>query len=155
MRFMNNNIFCGSCGTQNENDAKFCTKCGMQIIQNNNYINNNYSMVDNRVNNNSSMGTMLGIASLLLYFVAPYLVALIAAVFPASFMDSFSSIAGLCPMSAIVIMIVGRVKYPANKLLKVVMWVIIVSIILVIICFVLFMIWCYVTCVQLDASGCS
>ena len=157
-------VFCSNCGTNNEIDSHFCGNCGKQLIQNNVTINeqgnsqyntNNDDVINNQTNyNNDSEGNKLGIISLALYFVGSTLFLFISYLLPAGFRESFSALAGLCPTSGIVIMIVGRVKYPNNKFLKIVMWIIIGSIILELIAFILFFIWCYITCSTMDTSGC-
>ncbi len=153
---MNNEKFCTHCGAMNQINSQYCTNCGMQINQNHVHSNmNNCNCLNEQSNTNSSDGTKLGIISLVTYFCSPVIVGTIVSVLPTSIRDEFSSLGALCPLAGIITMIIGRVKYPNNKLLKVVMWVIIVSIILSVFAFVLFLIWCHVTCMQIDASGCS
>ena len=141
---MKNNIVCSNCGSNNIGDSIFCSNCGKQLIQN------------NQANNvDDSKGNILGIISLALYFGGSVLIAFILRILPVTVRDSFSTLSGLCPLSGIIIMIIGRVKYPTNKFLKVVMWIIIGTIIISLVTFIIFVIWCYVTCASVDTSGCS
>lgn len=161
---MENNKICPNCGTNNKSDSNFCGNCGKQLIQNNVVVNgqdniqhnkNNDYMVNNQTNYiKDSEANKLGIISLVLYF-AGSLISSISYLLPSAVSDSFSALAGLCPLSGIVIMIIGRIKYPTNKLLKIVMWIIIGSIIFGLIAFIVFVIWCYVTCSNTDTSGCG
>lgn len=158
---MENSKICQKCGTINNLEAKFCQNCGTEIIQNNtvNTIQNsvfqnenNNIKIDNQIKNNDHEGNKLGIISLVLYFAATIVTTVITSLLPENIGESFSALCGLCPLAGIVIMIVGRVKYPDNKLLKVVMWVIIGSIIISIILFIIFCVWCYVTCTTMKCS---
>lgn len=144
------NKFCPKCGSSLSNDSVFCSNCGAKIEQNNVEVSNKQP-----VKSEDSNATILGIISLALYFAGSTVLSFITYFLPESFKVVFSSLIGLCPISGIIVMIVGRVKYPTNKFLKVVMWVIIGSIILGIVAVIIFMIWCYVTCANMDTSGCS
>lgn len=132
---MQNNKICQICGSTNEMSSQFCTKCGNQFRENNN-------------NKNANAAT-LGIVSLILFFVGTGIVSIFSRFLPIDFSNAFSVLSGLCPLAGIVIMIVGRIKYPTNKFLKITMWVIILSIILSIILFVLMFMFCYITCTQI------
>ena len=145
---MENNKICPNCQTHNDNNSKFCVNCGQQLVLNNDIVNNQSNSINN------SEGNMWGIISLLLYFAGTTIVSLITFILPDEVKDSFSSLIGMSPLAGIVIMIIGRVKYPKNKLLKIAMWLIIGSIFLSLVAFVLFVIWCYVTCANFDKSGC-
>ena len=163
---MNNNKICPKCGTNNIN-SHFCVKCGQdltfqtnEVISNNNIqnnINNNIktNITDNQPTNNNSEGNILGIISLVLYFAGTTIFTYISKILPNSIGNTFSFLTGLCPLAGIVTMIIGRIKYPNNKFLKVVMIIIIGSIIFCVIAFILFVIWCYVTCSTMDTSGCD
>jgi hypothetical protein len=59
------------------------------------------------------------------------------------------------PLAGIVFMIIGRVKYPSNKFLKVVMWIIIITEIVTVVAAAIIVITCFVTCATTDLSGCS
>ncbi|MBR2710967.1 MAG: zinc ribbon domain-containing protein [Bacilli bacterium] len=109
---------------------------------------------NNQADNNSN-ATLIGTLSLVLYFAGSAVVTLISYFFPGDSRDAFMSLSGFCPLAGIVLMIIGRVKYPTNKFLKVVMWIIIGSIILGLFLFILFVIWCYITCSTMDTSGCG
>lgn len=145
---MENRKVCPNCGIVNTIDSQFCSNCGVQLTQNN-------VVVNNQKNNDTSEGNKLGLLSLILYFLGTSIVSVIAYALPTAFRNYLSTLSGLFPLAGIVIMIVGRVKYPNNKLLKAAMWAIIGSIIFSLIAFIVFFIWCYVTCTTMDTSGCN
>ena len=146
---MKNSRICPNCGANNKTDSNFCESCGTTLEQNNvEAFNNQPIKIEN------SNAKMLGVISLVLYFAGSTILSTIAYFLPESFRVMFSSLVGLCPISGIIVMVIGRVKYPTNKFLKIVMWIIIGSIILGLIATVIFMIWCYTTCANIDTGGC-
>ncbi len=146
---------CHECAALNSKDSSFCTSCGAELTQTQ-IVSSQTNSVNNQSNDDSE-GNKLGVISLILYFCAGSALSFLAYFFQSitSLSKAITAIAGMCPLAGIVVMIVGRVKYPTNKLLKVAMWVIIGSVILGIIAVVLFMVWCYITCSQMDTSGCG
>ena len=173
---MENKNICSSCGTQNEDNARICSKCGAFLAPkevensnsnednnnqqtsinttNNNISNEQTNNVNNATNNNRD-GNKLGIIALLLYFVGPAISGIFAIILPERIYVYVSTLIGLCTPAAIVTMIVGRVKYPKNTLLKVAMWIIIICTILSIIAAIIFIISCYLACKNYDTSGCN
>ena len=146
---MENTRICPNCGANNKTDSNFCVSCGTKIEQNDVETFNNQS-----VKSEASNAKMLGIISLVLYFGGTTILSIVTSFLSESFSVMFSSLAGLCPILGIIVMIIGRVKYPTNKFLKVVMWIIIGSIIFSLVATVIFMIWCYVACTTINTSGC-
>lgn len=146
---MENTRICPNCGANNKTDSNFCVSCGTKIEQNDVETVNNQS-----VKSEASNAKMLGIISLVLYFAGTTILSIVTSFLSESFSVMFSSLTGLCPILGIIVMIIGRVKYPTNKFLKVVMWIIIGSIIFSLVATVIFMIWCYVACTTINTSGC-
>jgi len=170
-------VFCANCGTKIKQDNNVNEEKNTQSEINNEQVvdenvveevkNEQSALVEPRVeprvqlsnsdkfNNqadNNSNATLIGALSLIIYFVGSAVVTLLSYFLPGDSGNAFMSLSGFCPLAGIVLMIIGRVKYPTNKFLKVVMWIIIVSIILGLVAFILFVIWCYITCPTIDTS---
>ena len=171
-----NNKVCPSCGRENSSDTLYCVNCGLKFGENNELVcpncnnkieaNNNFCLncghklkeiTNNQVvvNESDSEGNKLGIISLCLYFFGPFILGVISYFFPRDFSQYISSLGGLSSLAAIVIMIVGRVKYPTNKLLKIIMWIYIGLIAASIVLFIAIFLFCFITCSTMDTSGCS
>lgn len=137
--------YCTNCGNKLENNENFCTKCG-SANKNNNII-----------FNNSSNGNILGFISLGLYFGSGILYFFIDLNSINNTMINYwlSYLLGFCPLAGIVVMIVGRVKYPSNKLLKISMWIIIVSVLIIIVLMIFFIILWYITCNSIIVHNCG
>lgn len=157
---MDNIKMCSKCGKENDIVSHFCSNCGSGLTQINNQ-NNVEQNVNTNIVSNSQINTnsndleanKLGVISLLLFFAGSSIVSLISFFLPDILKNFFSIFSGLFPLSGIIVMILGRVKYPNNKLLKVVMWVIIGSIIVWLILIILFFIWCYGACSNATPIG--
>lgn len=139
-------MFCRNCGKEIGNN-NICDACGTQVVnsvnsyqQPMNYQNNMGGMP---VVNNNPYQTMnmnlenpedkkkadkLCLISLLLFFI-PDIVGSTILRFIEDVNDGISAVFALCPLAAIVLMIVARVKYPKNKFAKILMWVYIALII--------------------------
>ena len=156
---------CVNCGAENNAQSNFCIQCGTKLVQDNNVVseqkveNNvqNINVVVNNqaVDNDEKEAKRLGIISLVLFFAGQFIFGTLGSLLSGYLGESVMALGGVCPLSGIVVMIVGRVKYPKNRFLKIVMWIIIGSIIILIIFWILFIIWCYVTCSSYDFSGCN
>ena len=170
MNINDNSKFCIHCGKQfNQVEGKYCVKCGAELIPGSSFCgvcgmsltpnaptNTNVVPTNNNSDvNEGSTPTVLGIISLLLYYAGPVIVGLLTIGMPSNAKYAIESIVSLTPLAGIVTMIIGRVKYPKNKFLKVVMWIIICSILFIIIIFILIFLWCWITCSTMDTSGCS
>ena len=109
------NKFCVNCGNALKDNEKFCGKCGKQLIQSSN------ELVQT---NNSFVPIILGIISLLLYFLGG-VAFLIFASYMNNSLDRAIELATMFPTTGIITMIIGREKKKKSKFLKVVMWIII------------------------------
>ena len=161
---------CNRCGMVNTVDAVYCSNCGGYLDSNMNMnnnmnmnMNNNMNMnMNNNMNNsmNSNMNNSIDIdkqkannmatISALLFYLGAEVVGIISKIIPV-IGDLIYDMRGLCSIAGIVIMIIGRVKYPDNKSLKVVMWAIIVTIAVIIIFVVLYIV--SVTSIIRDVSN--
>ena len=115
------NKFCVNCGNALKDNEKFCGNCGRGIVQNNS--------LNNGTNTNTPMPIILGIASLILYFIGG-----IGAFLSIIFIDSINGvifdIVFTLPFLGIITMIIGRIVYSRSFFLKVVMWIIIAGIVI-------------------------
>lgn len=155
---MENSRICPSCGYNNDLNSTFCTNCGRQLVQNNIQYNvNNKVVVNNQTNSiDNSDGNKLAVLSLILFFAAPVMLVFVYLFLPKEIGNYFSALVGVSPLSGIVVMVIGIAKYPTNKFLKVVACIITGIIIIGVILFVLFVVWCYVTCrYMVESGGCS
>ena len=130
---------CNRCGMVNTMDAQYCSNCGEYLNSSmNNSVNNS---MNNSVNNDADMDKKkadnMAAISALLFYLGAGVVAIISKVIPV-IGDLLYNMRGLCSIAGIVIMIVGRVKYPDNKALKIVMWAIIVTIAVLVILVILY-----------------
>ncbi len=94
---------------------------------------------DVNINNKSPMPTILGIISLVLYFLGSFLFVGIMLLLPNKY-SFFGKYFLIFSIIGIVVMIIGKIKYPKSLLLNITMWLIIGSILLAILLIVLFII---------------
>ena len=147
-----NNKICPKCGAKIEEAGRYCYNCGTPIIEKT-IQNTNSDRNNNQILNNEKEGDILGLISLILYFAGSGLVSALISIFPSDTRYYFSSLVGLCPLASIVVMIVGRIKYPKNKLLKIAMWTIIICTIVGIIAFIVIMVLLYLACSSMIPEG--
>ena len=135
---MENNKYCRKCGTKIEEESIYCYNCGSLLTQNTqqNTIKNNSMNVKVQNQDNDKEGDILGVISLILYFAGSGLISALIYFLPPNTRNYLSALGGLSPLASIVVMIVGRIKYPNNKLLKIAMWVIIICTLILIVSFI-------------------
>ena len=161
---------CQRCGAPLDDNVNFCTSCGCNLSE---FVPNQvYQQPVQQLNPNNvetpeekKAGNTLGIISLCLYFGSPVLSGIIAYLSSLANTSSYSStnaftslisgLSGIASLTAWVLMIIGRVKYPKNKLCKVVMWIYIGLLIAGIVSVILLFAFCYITCMNMDTSGCN
>ncbi len=154
--FLDNSKRCPFCGTDNKSNANFCEHCGKQFGQNNIEVKEQGTIQRNDDEEiNKTEGDKLGKISLLLFFVAGPLISFVTYILPSEAGAYLSALDGLCPLSAIVIMIIGRVKYPTNKLLKITMWIFIVIMIISLILLIALMAMCFISCSNMSPGTCG
>ena len=147
---MENNNYCTKCGTKIEEGSMYCFNCGSPLKEN---TQQNTPQDNNQIPNNDKEGNKLGLISLVLYFAGSGILSVLVSMFPQETRNYFSSLIGLCPLASIVVMIVGRIKYPNNKLLKIAMWTIIICTLLGIIAFIVIMVLIYLACSSMLPEG--
>ena len=148
---LENQIICPNCGKENDFSSVFCSECNTKLTQNNHgRSDNNPSKDEDTIQEQTNHtplldGGKLGILSLVLWFIGPVILSIIYFLDALFFDDSifptmgvFFIILGLCYLSSIIITIYGRIKYPTEKLLKIVGWLIIASIIVTILLLIYF-----------------
>lgn len=167
-------MYCGNCGKELLENAKFCQYCGtvqneeanQKAVSTTQQI-NNYKNIDKVENpsDNRPANTLCTI-SLCLYFGGPILTVLLYiiryVIFSTSAMLSgvvamLGGLSSFSTLAAYVLMIVARIKYPTSKYAKVVMWIYIILLILEIIGVIILAVACgwYAgeTCSQLGNMG--
>ena len=151
-----NNKICPNCGNQN-NNLNFCTNCGcklgdviveQEVVEKKAAIQQPVTPVTDpeQEKKDLEMGNKLAILSLVLAYGAGMLEFIITLILPRDISGLFTSLLSLCPLAGLVTMVVGRVKYPKNTFLKVVMWIFIVNIILIVIAAIVMTIIFIVAC---------
>ena len=149
-----NNKICPKCGAKIEEVGRYCYNCGTPIIEKT-IQNTNSGRNNNQVPNNDKEGDILGVISLILYFAGSGLISALIYFLPPNTRNYLSALGGLSPLASIVVMIVGRIKYPNNKLLKIAMWTIIICTLVGIIAFIVIIVILYLTCSSLAyKAGC-
>ncbi len=146
-------MFCKNCGNPLSENDNFCIYCGTpkdQTLVQKPTTDTNFKPSSNE----DKEARILCIISLVLMYAAGIPIAIVNYLIPI-LRPLTATTAALSPLAAIVLMIVARIKYPKNKFAKIVMWIYIVTIALSLLALALFMIWCYVTCSNMDTSGCS
>ena len=150
---MDNSKICTHCGAVNKIESHFCINCGSQLAQNNTPFNTQPINNNIIISNEEKIGNRLGIISLLLYFVGSIIITFLSFFLPPGLNSAFSALSGFCPLAGLVVMIVGRIKYPNNKFLKITMWIIIICMILSLLAFIFIFIMCYISCSSLAPAG--
>ena len=150
-------MYCKQCGTKVEEGNKFCTRCGVNLESDNNQsnnINNETNQINNVQNDNTqntvdtkdySEAKKMCIASVVLTYCSGFIAVLMSTMVPA-LSKIFSSLSGICPIAGLFLLITVRVKYPEYKPGKIIMWVYIITVGISLVAFILFAIFCYVTC---------
>lgn len=147
-----NNKICPKCGAKIEEAGRYCYNCGTPIIEKT-IQNTNSGRNNNQVPNNDKEGDILGIISLILYFAGSGLISALIYFLPPNTRNYLSALGGLSPLVSIVVMIVGRIKYPNNKLLKIAMWVIIICTLILIVSFIAIIVILFLVCTRLAPKG--
>lgn len=148
--------FCRKCGKTLEKDMKFCGNCGTEVIEEKKEVKVETKPVEVKntepvANNNS--GNIFGILALVLFFIGGGLAFSVSEIASDYYGNAASSVLALIPLAGIVLMIIGRVLYPKNKFLTIVMWVII-GVIASILLFIAFIyLTCYLTCYSNPAQN--
>ena len=148
-------MYCINCGTKIEDGNSFCTNCGTKVENveikkedTNNTTNVNSKKVSLETEEERKSAHTLCILSLVLYFGASIIGAILSLV-----AEPLAALSPLSNLAGIVLMIVARVKYPNNTFAKVLMWVYISLIAISIILIVVIVVACTVACSGLGDMG--
>lgn len=152
---MENNKYCTKCGTKIEEGSMYCYNCGSSLKENTQQITIQSNNINTNIQNQNKdkEGDILGVISLILYFAGSGLISALIYFLPPSTRNYLSALGGLSPLASIVVMIVGRIKYPNNKLLKIAMWTIIICTLLGIIAFIVIIVLLYLACSSMIPEG--
>ena len=139
--------YCSNCGQPTVEDAKFCASCGTALNEVNDQI-LEIQKEEKRKGNNLAW-TSLGLFLVNWLFSGATFLTVGSSTnkFSMMFAQILSYIPGLCFLASIIIMIVGRVKYPKNTFLKVLMWIYIAVIIAFVAMYIVTMIMC-ISCIN-------
>lgn len=148
---MNEQKKCHNCNNVVDENVEFCTLCGTKIQKNYEIVNNQNNTPQEIKNDKESpeekkAGDKIAIISLVLYFVASKVIFPIIEIWLQHITPIIAYLDLLFPVAGIIAMIYGRIKYPKNKSLKIVMWVIIIYTIAMIIMFIYLVIACNAIC---------
>lgn len=118
---------------------------------NGNYVppNMNNVPINNQKNNTGLSDKTFGIIALLLYFCAPTIISFVLGFSE----ESISSLSGMCSAAAIVILAIGKSKYPKSNFLNTVLWIILGCVIFAVVAFVLIFVFCAISCASYDWSS--
>ena len=119
---------CNRCGMVNTVDAVYCSNCGGYLDSNMNMNNNMNSNMNNSIDIDKKRAEKMATIALYMFYVAPLFALYLGSVAYNSLLVLVCKILILGPAFGIIVMIVGRIKYPYNNSLRVVMWAIIVTI---------------------------
>ena len=109
---------CNRCGMVNTVDAVYCSNCGGYLD----------SSINNTGDKAKKRAEKMATIALYMFYVAPLFALYLGSVAYNSLLVLVCKILILGPAFGIIVMIVGRIKYPYNNSLRVVMWAIIVTI---------------------------
>ena len=119
---------CNRCGMVNTVNAVYCSNCGGYLDSNMNMNSNMNSNMNNSIDIDKKRAEKMATIALYMFYVAPLFSAYLGSVAYNSLLVLVCKILILGPIVGIIVMIVGRIKYPYNNSLRVVMWAIIVTI---------------------------
>ena len=123
---------CNRCGMVNTVDAVYCSNCGGYLDSNMNMNNSMNSNMNNSIDIDKQKAKKraekMATIALYMFYVAPLFALYLGSATYNSLLALVCKILILGPIVGIIVMIVGRIKYPYNNSLRVVMWAIIVTI---------------------------
>ena len=123
---------CNRCGMVNTVDAVYCSNCGGYLDSNMNMNNSMNSNMNNSIDIDKQKAKKraekMATIALYMFYVAPLFALYLGSATYNSLLALVCKILILGPIVGIIVMIVGRIKYPYNNALRVVMWAIIVTI---------------------------
>ena len=123
---------CNRCGMVNTVNAVYCSNCGGYLDSNMNMNNSMNSNMNNSIDIDKQKAKKraekMATIALYMFYVAPLFALYLGSATYNSLLALVCKILILGPAFGIIVMIVGRIKYPYNNSLRVVMWAIIVTI---------------------------
>ena len=151
--------YCGECGSKLKKGNKHCTQCGAPMVEEKVKkpapveIKNNVETPEEKIQGNKYAYISLGLTFGVPFIVGAILYMYESYTYVSSINVLFNSVAMLSemsPLAGLVVLIIGRSKYPKNLLLKIIMWIYLVLIFLIIAVFVLVIASCFAAA----SSGC-
>lgn len=150
---LENSKKCPNCGTRNNIISLYCSTCGKQLDKKN-IINNTQNIINTNKNIiNDKKGNILAIISFIICYIGISYVPFIST----ELTENNSIIIFICPLLGIVLMIFGRIKYPNNIYLKILMWLIIAGIIFHLMIYIFVTTFCsdLINASKAGGSGCG
>ena len=134
-------MFCPNCGTKAEDNAQFCGKCGNPLTQPNPQVVTvpgqgtvqvqQVVVVPVETPEEKHKGNVIGFIVVGLNYILPFLMGMIGAALDWD-SEVYSPIISICGLAALILLIYGRVTYPKNTFLKILMWLVIIGLIAVV-----------------------
>ena len=151
-------MFCRFCGKELEEGSPICTNCAKPVISDKVNANTNVEVEEPTNPKNEKLANTLCMISLILFFGGEILCAGLVECLP-FLKEVFSVLAGVCPLTGIVLMIIARVKAPKNRFALILMWIYIALFIVCFIMFIIMMIFVVFMCggilTQIDWNNCG
>ena len=121
-------MYCNNCGSKLEKEEVYCGNCGTKINQ---HIQVQENKIKLETNEEKKSANKLCIIAVILSVGSSVLLSIFNSNYK-EIQKILSPILFLCKLTAIVIVIVTRVKYPNNVFAKVLMWILIIEIVSII-----------------------
>lgn len=129
-------MYCINCGKKLNDSDKFCSTCGAKVILRDD---SKYSLESKATPN------LLCVIAIILFTFCPFLFNSIA-----NWNPIFESFTAFCPMSGLAILIYVRLRYPNNRIAKILLILFSILFILFLLFIIFILVSCFISCSQVD-----